>query len=411
MTFAADKGIINILNCKEEALKGKKKTAWTKRRHAAVFAFLRPVMRLYFRLRYNFKAQPSVLKKGAYLIISNHQTTMDPFLLSLSFRFPIYFVASDDLFNLKISPLIKYLVAPIPKSKSLRDVAAIMGVFRVIKEGGAVGVFPEGNRTISGGQWEMTDAIAKLAKSLKVPLVIYNINGGYGTDPRWGRSIRKGRAFGEVRKVVSVEELNALSAEQLFELIKTELAVNDADSGISFKSRKRAEYIERALYMCPECRGVSSIISEKYKFKCRLCGKEAVYTEKLSISPAVAGFNRIYEWYEWERGEIVKAVAQGLRVGDEGILFRESVKFKRKKKLDGDRVSIDKQNLVISGGKREQVFPLAEITALTMVGKKKFNFYHGGKILQVKGGKRFCAVKYVHIFDGLRRLNGEGKEG
>ncbi|MDE6597614.1 MAG: 1-acyl-sn-glycerol-3-phosphate acyltransferase [Clostridia bacterium] len=388
-------------------MKEKKKSTWTKRRHARVFAFLRPVMRLYFRLRYNFKAQPGGLKKGAYLIISNHQTTMDPFLLSLSFRFPVYFVASDDLFNLKISPLIKYLVAPIPKSKSLHDVAAMMGVFRVIKEGGAVGIFPEGNRTISGGQWEMTDAIAKLAKSLKVPLVIYNIHGGYGTDPRWGHSIRKGRATGGVRKIISVEELNALSADQLFALIKKELDVNDADSGVSFRSKKRAEYIERALYMCPVCRGVSGIVSHKYKLKCRYCGTEAVYTEKLSLSPAVEGFGRIYEWYGWEKNEIVKAVAEGMRIEDKGILFRESVKFKKKKKLAGDSVYIDKDKLVIYGGKGEQVFPLTEITALTMVGKKKFNFYHEGKILQVKGGKRFCAIKYVHIFDGLRQMNGE----
>ncbi|MDE7181797.1 MAG: 1-acyl-sn-glycerol-3-phosphate acyltransferase [Clostridia bacterium] len=390
-------------------LKEKKKPTWTKRRHARVFAFLRPIMRFYFRLRYNFKALPSGLKKGAYLIISNHQTTMDPFLLSLSFRFPVYFVASDDLFNLKISPLIKYLVAPIPKSKSLRDVAAMMGVFRVIREGGAVGIFPEGNRTVSGGQWEMTDAIAKLAKSLKVPLVIYNIRGGYGTDPRWGHSIRKGRAFGGVQKIVSVEELNALTAEQLFDLIKEELSVNDADSGISFKSAKRAEYIERALYTCPVCRGVSGIVSHKYKFRCRYCGTQAEYTKQLSISPAVAGFKRIYEWYEWERQEIVKAVADGMRVEDGGILFRESVKFKKKKKLIGDRVSIDKDKLTIYGKNSEQVFPLSEITALTMVGKKKFNFYYQGKILQVKGNKRFCAIKYVHIFDGLRKLNGEAE--
>ena len=336
---------------------------------------------------------------------------MDPFLLSLSFRFPIYFVASDDLFNLKISPLINYLVAPIPKSKSLRDVAAMMGVLRVIREGGAVGVFPEGNRTISGGQWEMTDAIAKLAKSLKVPLVIYNIRGGYGTDPRWGHSIRKGRAFGEVRRVISVEELADLSNEQLFDLIKNGLAVNDADSGVSFRSRKRAEFIERALYMCPVCRGVSGIVSHKYKLKCRYCGTEAVYTEKLAINPAVAGFDRIYEWYGWEREEIVKAVMQGMRIEDKDILFRESVKFKRKKKLDGNSVYIDKDKLVIYGGKSEQVFPLEQITALTMVGKKKFNFYWQGKILQVKGNKRFCAIKYVHIFDGLRQLNsGDIKE-
>ncbi|MDE7087306.1 MAG: 1-acyl-sn-glycerol-3-phosphate acyltransferase [Clostridia bacterium] len=389
----------------------KKKSTWTKRRHARVFAFLRPVMRLHFRLRYNFKAQPSGLGKGAYLIVSNHQTTMDPFLLSLSFRFPVYFVASDDLFNLKVSPLIKYLVAPIPKSKSLCDVSAMMGVLRVIKEGGAVGIFPEGNRTVSGSQWEMTDAIAKLAKRLKVPLVIYNVCGGYGTDPRWGHSIRKGRASGGVRRVVSVEELAALSNEQLFGLIKDELAVNDADSEISFRSKKRAEFIERALYMCPVCRGVSGIVSHKYKFKCKYCGTEAVYTEKLSISPAVAGFGRIYDWYEWERKEIVKSVAEGLRIEDSDILFRESVKFKKKKKLDGNRVSIDKDSLKIYNGNSVQAFPLENITALTMVGKKKFNFYYEGKILQVKGNKRFCAIKYVHIFDGLRQLNsGDTKE-
>ena len=388
-------------------MKQNKKSTWTKRRHARVFALLRPVLRLYFRLRYNFKAQPGGLGKSAYLIISNHQTTMDPFLLSLSFRFPVYFVASDDLFNLKVSPLIKYLVAPIPKSKSLCDVAAMMGVLRVIKEGGAVGIFPEGNRTVSGGQWEMTDAIAKLAKKLKVPLVIYNICGGYGTDPRWGHSIRKGRASGGVRAIVSAEELSVLSTEQLFTLIKDGLTVNDAESGVSFHSRKRAEYIERALYMCPVCNKISGIISHKYKFRCKHCGTESVYTEKLSISPAVAGFERIYDWYEWERREIVKAVTEGERIEDGGILFRESIKLKRKKKLDGDRVSIDKDKLVIYSKTHEQVFPLSEITALTMVGKKKFNFYHEGKILQVKGDKRFCAIKYVHIFDGLRQMNSE----
>lgn len=336
---------------------------------------------------------------------------MDPFLLSLSFRFPIYFIASDDLFNLKISPLISYLVAPIPKSKSMNDIAAMKSVFRVIKEGGAVGIFPEGNRTISGGQWEMTDAIAKLAKSLKVPLVIYNINGGYGTDPRWGHSIRKGRAQGCVRKVLSAQKLKDMSAEEIFNTIKNGLTVDDTLSGIAFRSRKRAEYIERALYICPVCGNVSGIVSDKYKFRCGHCNASSTYTEKLALSPAVAGFDRIYEWYEWERSEIVKKVLNGETVSDSDIIFRESIKLKRKKKLAGNRVAIDRDKLVISDKKSETVYPLKEITAMTMVGKKKFNFYHGGKILQVKGNKRFCAIKYVHIFDGLRQIEIEdGKE-
>ncbi len=385
--------------------KGKvKNTNWVKRRHVFVFAVLRPIMRFYFKLRYRYKAMRSGLKKGAYLIISNHQTTMDPFMLSLSFKFPVYFIASDDIFNLKVSPLIRYLVAPIPKSKSLRDVAAVKNIFRVIKEGGAVGVFPEGNRTISGGQWEMTDAIAKLAKSLKVPLVIYNINGGYGTDPRWGHSIRKGCSYGKVRKIITADELKELSSEEIFNIIKDELTVDDTLSGVKFRSGKRAEYIERALYMCPVCNGVSGIISKKYKFRCKFCNTESSYTEKLALSPPFAGYGRVLEWFEWERNEIVKKVYDGEVISDDGILFRESVKFRNKKMLAGDRVSIDKNNLIISGEAGKTLFPLHEIDSITMLGKKKFNFYHNDKIYQVKGGKRFCAIKYVHIFDGLRLL-------
>ena len=359
-------------------------------------------MRPFCRLRYGFTAERCNLPNGPYLIVSNHQSTMDQFFLSLSFRFPIYFIASDDLFNLKVSPLIEYLVAPIPKSKSFTDIAAMMNVFRVIKEGGAVGVCPEGNRTISGGQWEMSDAIAKLAKGLKVPLVIHNVCGGYGTDPRWGHSVRKGRMRGFVRRVVSLEELAALSVEEVFSLIKTELTVDDTVSGIAFRSRKRAEYIERALYLCPVCGGVSTIVSKKYRFHCRNCGASSTYTPFLKIDPPVQRYDRIYEWFEWERKEIVDRVLSGECVSDGDILFRESIKFQKKKKLAGGRVTIDREKLTVSDKNGKTEYLLSEITAMTMVGKKKFNFYYDGKILQVKGNKRFCAIKYVHIFDGLR---------
>lgn len=393
---------INMVN-KDSTKDKKKKPIWVKNRHKRVFAFLRVLMTPFVRLRYNFKCEKSKLPKGSYLIISNHQSTMDPFFLSLSFKFPIYFIASDDIFNLKVSPLIKYLVAPIPKSKSMKDLTAMKNVILVIKEGGAVGIFPEGNRTLSGGQWELDDAIAKLAKNLKVPLVIYNISGGYGADPRWGHCVRKGKMNGYIKRVISPEEISTLSVEELFKIIKTELKVDDTNLNIKFQNRKRAEYIERVLYICPVCGAVSSFVSHKDKFICKNCNVSAEYTPNLKISPTVEVYNRIYEWFEWERNEIVNRVLSGEKFFDDNIIFRESIKLKRKKKLLGDRVTIDIENLTISSKKGQMVFPLKDITAITMVGKKKFNFYFSDKILQVKGNKRFCAIKYVHIFDGLRK--------
>ena len=389
----------------------KKQKHWVKKRHAAVFAFLRFAMAPFLWLRYHYRAEKAPIRKGPCIVLSNHQATMDPFFISKAFPFQLYFYASDDLFNLKVSPLIRYLAAPIPKSKSVADLKAVMISLRVLREGGAIGITPEGNRTLSGRQWEMGDSVAKLVKTAKVPLVLFNLCGGYGTDPRWGVKIRRGTKFvGRVRRILTPEEYAGMSDEELFGVIKNELDVDDTLSGERYKSRRRAEYIERALYMCPVCGSIGTIHSHGTGFCCTSCKTEAEYTEDLKISPPVGGYSRIYEWYEWERQEIVRRILGGEKISDGDILFRESVKLQKKIKLPGNTVTLDKDSLMISGGGTETRYPLAEIDAITAVGKKKFNFYYKGKILQVKGGKRFCAIKYVHAFDGIRAARKEEKQ-
>ena len=389
----------------------KKQKHWVKKRHAAVFAFLRFAMAPFLWLRYHYRAEKAPIRKGPCIVLSNHQATMDPFFISKAFPFQLYFYASDDLFNLKVSPLIRYLAAPIPKSKSVADLKAVMISLRVLREGGAIGITPEGNRTLSGRQWEMGDSVAKLVKTAKVPLVLFNLCGGYGTDPRWGVKIRRGTKFvGRVRRILTPEEYAGMSDEELFGVIKNELDVDDTLSGERYKSRRRAEYIERALYMCPVCGSIGTIHSHGTGFCCTSCKTEAEYTEDLKISPPVGGYSRIYEWYEWERQEIVRRILGGEKISDGDILFRERVKLQKKIKLPGNTVTLDKDSLMISGGGAETRYPLAEIDAITAVGKKKFNFYYKGKILQVKGGKRFCAIKYVHAFDGIRAARKEEKQ-
>ena len=389
----------------------KKQKHWVKKRHAAVFAFLRFAMAPFLWLRYHYRAEKAPIRKGPCIVLSNHQATMDPFFISKAFPFQLYFYASDDLFNLKVSPLIRYLAAPIPKSKSVADLKAVMISLRVLREGGAIGITPEGNRTLSGRQWEMGDSVAKLVKTAKVPLVLFNLCGGYGTDPRWGVKIRRGTKFvGRVRRILTPEQYAGMSDEELFGIIKNELDVDDTLSGERYKSRRRAEYIERALYMCPACGSIGTIHSHGTGFCCTSCKTEAEYTEDLKISPPVGGYSRIYEWYEWERQEIVRRILGGEKISDGDILFRESVKLQKKIKLPGNTVTLDKDSLMISGGGAETRYPLAEIDAITAVGKKKFNFYYKGKILQVKGGKRFCAIKYVHAFDGIRAARKEEKQ-
>ena len=59
---------------------------WVRKRHIIVFAILRPIFRLFLHFRFGYKAEKHKLEKRPYLLLSNHQTTLDPFNIALSFK-------------------------------------------------------------------------------------------------------------------------------------------------------------------------------------------------------------------------------------------------------------------------------------------------------------------------------------
>ena len=104
----------------------KKPEPWIKPRHRAArnlaYVILYPYAKWKYGLRVDrFREQGS----RPYLILFNHQTPFDQFFVGMSFRGPVYYLATEDLFsNGWISSVIRWLVAPIPIMKSASDVSA-----------------------------------------------------------------------------------------------------------------------------------------------------------------------------------------------------------------------------------------------------------------------------------------------
>ena len=106
------------------------------------------------------------------LVLYNHQTAFDQFFVGMSFRGPIYYMATEDIFSLGwLSKLLRWAVAPIPIRKQTTDITAVMNCIKVAREGGSLCIAPEGNRTYSGRTEYMSDSIASLAKKLKMPII------------------------------------------------------------------------------------------------------------------------------------------------------------------------------------------------------------------------------------------------
>ena len=387
-------------------MKEKKQKTWLRFRHRVVRNLLYLVMAPYCRLKYGLKPE-KFREQGdrPYLILLNHQTPFDQFFAGMAFKGPVYYVATEDIFSLGwISDLIRWLIAPIPIRKQTTDINAVMTCIRVAREGGTVCIAPEGNRSYSGRTEYMNPAIAGLAKKLKLPIALFRIEGGYGAQPRWSDGVRKGRVRGYVAEVIEPEEVAALSKDALLERIRQGLLVNDCAAGGDFKSKKSAEYLERAYYVCPKC-GLSSFHSEGSRFRCEKCGIGGTYDADLRIRGDFP-FETTVQWYDYQASYInsldVTAMTEAPLYQDAANVSRVIV-YKRKEPLyENARIELYGDRIVLNGDK---VFPFAETHAVTVLGRNKLNIYFGGDVYQFKGSKRFCALKYVHIFHRFNNIH------
>ena len=159
-----------------------KSKKWILPRHGLVVRLVAPALLLWAKLKYHIKVtRCPELRKQQCLIVMNHQTAFDQFFVSLA-AFPrhVYFIASEDIFNLGfLSTLLRWAVAPIPIKKQTTDVNAVRNCIKVAREGGTICLAPEGNRTFSGLPCYSNPAITPLVKKLGLPLAIFRIEGGY----------------------------------------------------------------------------------------------------------------------------------------------------------------------------------------------------------------------------------------
>ena len=187
-----------------------KKQTWTKPRHKWIRNMLCAILHPVCRWLYNVKIDRFTDKDNRqYLILFNHQTAFDQFFVGIAFRNPVYYVTSEDLLSKGwLSRVIEYLVAPIPIKKQTTDVRAVMNCIKVAKEGGTIAMAPEGNRTYDGRLCHINPAVVPLVKKLKLPIAIFNIEGGYGVHPRWSDVIRKGNMHAYVSTVIEPPYVN-----------------------------------------------------------------------------------------------------------------------------------------------------------------------------------------------------------
>lgn len=235
-------------------MKKTKKTKEVKFRHKLITTIARPFLWLLFKLRYkySYKKYRDLKGKGPFLILANHTVAPDPILMGLSFPFPLYYMATEQIFNMGfLSKLLKYAVNPIKKSKSMNDINAIRKARRIVKEGGSIAIYPEGNLTYTGETLNFNNSIVKLIQFLKIPVIFFVTEGLYLSNPRWALYNKKGKSKGYIKLIIEPEDYLNLSDEELFSLVSDNLYINayNKQDDLKYKGKNLAAGLERLVFM------------------------------------------------------------------------------------------------------------------------------------------------------------------
>lgn len=156
----------------------------------------------------------NVPQEGPVLLLSNHQSFLDPVLVALPLLRECAFMARDTLFdNPRFSKLIRYLNA-FPVKRGTADVGAIKESLRRLKRGDALVAFPEGTRTSDGSVGPLQSGAILLARKSSAPIVPVNIHGAYELWPRTAKRPKFGPICVSYGQPLTVAHLAALSDEE-----------------------------------------------------------------------------------------------------------------------------------------------------------------------------------------------------
>ncbi len=158
------------------------------RQYYVIYPLIRALMSFLFRVTVSGQQH---VPTGPYVVVSNHNNWLDPFLLARALPMqPRLWVlgAEDIIWN---SPMKQKFfsftggVVPIDRRRSAADRAAIAAMRGVLERGGAVGLFPEGGIGFYEGRIRtFKHGAALIALQAGVPLLPVGIS---GTSDLWFR--------------------------------------------------------------------------------------------------------------------------------------------------------------------------------------------------------------------------------
>lgn len=353
-----------------------------------------------------------------YVLLSNHYYEIDSFFIGYFLKNPVHYLASDEKSNL-LQMFLAKLVGLIYTQKGLIDPKAARLLFKSIKDGESIALFPEGDSSWDGETDDLSYSIIKLVRKFNVPIVTVNISGGYLTKNRWMHKSRHGKVIIKFKTIDKDEIINS-NDDKIFNTIKENLYNNDIKNPISqkieFKGKNLALGIQFLIWKCPNCSSIDSIYGKKDRIICKKCRSMWGVNGNMKISPDKKNFIDLKDWNDWQKDEINKTINnKNLNELSKSTnicfyFFKRYGKGLNKRKMifkkysDGDLI-LDRDKLIFTPyeNKEKLYFDIDKIKYLVECSNRFLRFNYEGNINKIAFNKKNSS-RYMFFLKYLQNI-------
>jgi 1-acyl-sn-glycerol-3-phosphate acyltransferase len=359
-------------------------------------------------------------QRPPFVLVSNHVTILDPFILGTFLRDPVYWITSDGNMRTRLMRALLRLVGSIPKSKSVPDVETVRWTVDVIRRRrGVVGIFPEGQQCWGGTTLPLVPSTAKLLKLLKAPVLAAVIKGGFSSLPRWSWARRRGRIEVEWKLAFSPAELKAMSSDEVLARLEAVLCHDEAAweeaARVPFEALRRAEHVELALFLCPRCGTVGSLRSLRSGLHCQACGlalKLDAFGRFKGRRGEAPPYETIRDWERWQASAFPEKIARDAALGPERPLFSDAGAVLLRGRRTNPLSKLRTGTLILFPSRIEMAtilgdrlrFPLESIEGISVLKRNTLEFYVGRELYQIRFPLRSASArKWQEAVEALGR--------
>jgi hypothetical protein len=364
-----------------------------------ILSFLaKPVLLMKYKIK---KIVPfNIDRNRQYLFLCNHSLPIDPIFIDMYHKAPIYFVATEQILNLGFaSTLLQYFFNLIPISKGVADLTSTKKMLRIKKEGGSIGIFPEGNTEYIGRPNYINPTITKLIRLLELPLVFINSYGLSFCTNRWSIKKKKGKCGYKIRSIIESADYKKISDEALYELIKTNLDV-DAYKTQSiemnkYKGRSRALGLDRLAFICPNCGGIFTTTSSGNYLHCDSCSEDFLLDEYgyLQTPKGKMSLEEVYNKVKIDYLNFLDTNQKEVIFSATGFLMK--TRRLKKKKIGVIKITVTNKAFGIEYKQQTYDLPYGEFK-MAIQGKRQIILYPQGKdTLLIRFGLDVAPLKFL----------------